>query len=1271
MNTNNYFSKHVVPLAMLLLMLLAGTNATAQNVTVRTSNGSTIAAVKGEGVEDAFFSMGGFALWKHNQLNLTMTTADSDGATMSSSGQFTNPANNIFKSTGEALQLGRGRNTDCYLAFSLPKGYRFTGYEIVFRRNINLGNGSKGNASFGETTSSWDWYSNDTHKTGMKFSTSAARQTIKRESDEMENVLYFKLTNDQNSAYWDSHNNYIEGDDTRAFITLESIELRFTAEADFTPVIPGGSFLNRTAVDIPFSTSCVDLGPIEERFYNENTRVSYSYNNVKDLMANLTLYEEGSHTTDNNFDGTHGEVVAYNDNGTISSQGDFFKVGKAAAEGETAKEQIYYIETPTYLELNNNARTKNPIGYRIVGAEIKYKYGTKQPAHQETVTKEKRTEKQYDTFSISGTVDLWSFDYWDWTHIGNTTYYLTSTAGMSTDEKKKAIWFMDEDGYIRLANNPEMYLKNKTIDRTDNRLAVVSKTDSPAKYAINSSGQITIKSNSNLYLCLQTESEEHWWNTHITKVNYFQMINKGSTKATRAMTGNKVTVNIFETESEIIDFPAFNPSEFTVKLYDKTGKTVYDSKKVTSETKDGSLKITGLNNDAVKIGVTGVGLIQGVLTIQALDPYIDQLEVVCQDKQENAIRMTLPFEANDFSVNGGEFYFYLPQGCIDHKVAITYENLWSHYADETYEGGSAEHNSRFSFVNSDHYNQFTGDNIYNNRTEAAADKETVKERQIVATIGTAPFRFNNADEVGESGGTLTEYPFTKAKYEASPNNGSFSNMEFSVSSSDQHSTAYVFTTDETRYNIAPTTATQHRSYAFYKMIVHVQSAAYTPKVEIVKVYDATNYDDGTNIHANKPFYGAVVTAPYGTSPNIKPGFASDKQIEDAIDKVITNKKDDFSHTDIPESAKQILYLDLTGLGGYFTDAQASMTLNNYKNTKLGTNALVFFPKGVTTKDNNFAFVTEGGSLRAANDIVLTDKQPFFSPYDIQVSSTNYASYSRMVTVPKNGQVQNATVLLPFTVSVKNGVHTNEDGKCSFTMNTMRSNQNMQLNGESDIDYGVAYFAPVTGEKTEANKPYMVKVSSWDESTEDAGQFSFIVKEKASSIVATPKNGSLGQTLFGGESVKGTFEKVNYTFTNQGTYSGKTFPRTDKIFYFANNKYLNLESLIKPTLYVYPFRSVYQYSTSVTPTKLLMSFSVSYDEPQDNTTGISERHAPADLLIQAGNGTLTITATREQNVDIRSMSGMRVNLINMNVGETKTVHLPAGVYIVNNAKIIVK
>ena len=68
----------------------------------------------------------------------------------------------------------------------------------------------------------------------------------------MGNVLYFKLTNSYG----------------RAFITLESVELFFTAEPDYTPVVPAGSFLNKTAVDIPFSTSCVDLGPIEDRDYN-------------------------------------------------------------------------------------------------------------------------------------------------------------------------------------------------------------------------------------------------------------------------------------------------------------------------------------------------------------------------------------------------------------------------------------------------------------------------------------------------------------------------------------------------------------------------------------------------------------------------------------------------------------------------------------------------------------------------------------------------------------------------------------------------------------------------------------------------------------------------------------------------------------------------------------------------------------------------------------------------------------------------------------------
>ena len=94
---------------LMLFLLITGVNqGWAQNVTIKATNGSTIASVKGEGgTNDSFFNLGGFSLWKHNQLNLTMTTADSDVATMAE-GQFMSPACNIFKSSGgDALQLGK------------------------------------------------------------------------------------------------------------------------------------------------------------------------------------------------------------------------------------------------------------------------------------------------------------------------------------------------------------------------------------------------------------------------------------------------------------------------------------------------------------------------------------------------------------------------------------------------------------------------------------------------------------------------------------------------------------------------------------------------------------------------------------------------------------------------------------------------------------------------------------------------------------------------------------------------------------------------------------------------------------------------------------------------------------------------------------------------------------------------------------------------------------------------------------------------------------
>ena len=1181
---------------LLLGVLLAPLSLQAQDVTVRANNGNCLPAVKNstsQGTDDTFYGWDGFALWKHNQLNMTMTTADKDANfDVTEYGQFANPANNIFKSSGEALQLGRGRQQDCYVAFTLPKGYRFTEYTIVFRRNINAptgqtastGEGANGQASFGEVVkgaaaSNWQW------------------------------------------------------------LTLQSITLKFTAEADYTPVTPAGTFLNRTAVDIPFSTSCVDLGIIENRLYNGSTRMSYSYESVKDLMANLTLYQEdGGTKAGTHYDGTTGQVINYDgDGGTITSNGDYFQIG---APGTT--EKIYYIETPNYVELNDVNKTRNPIGYRIVGSEIKYTYGTSRPARTEHVKESILIDsKSYPMFYISGTVDLYEWLLVFWRHIGNRTYYLTASAGMSTDMLERATWFIDDEGYIRLASDPTKYLKNQTVSGTNNRMAIVSRSDRPGKYAINGSGQITIQGSSSttMYLSLNVTEETHGLiprETHPTRVNYFQMINNGTYKATRTLTGREKTFNTYEDREYDLTFPAFTPSDYTLNVYDKTGKKVVKSVTVTSETPDGSLKLDSLNNDAVKIGVVGVGLIEGSLTMQALDPFIDQMTVVCQDQQKPDIRMTQDFYASDFSVNGGEFHFYLPEECAQDgdNVKITFEGLYSHYADESYPkyDVNEKHYSRYNFVKSVHFDAFgeSINNIYNDTAEAAHPR---LERLKVDQAGSKPFVFNNAAEVGAGGGLLIDYPFTLKDYE-----GTFDDVILAVTDSVDTATKYVFTTDETAYNIAPTTAIQHRSYAFYTMVINVHSATYNPTAQLKPVYSQTLYGTGQT----DPFYGVVVTA---NDADGHAGFASTKQVMDKIQSVLPNGT----------TAQQILYVDMSQLAGIYQTNDANTSMADLVK-KYAKNCMVFVPKGTAAQVDNVASKTDAAGLfDAARDIVLTDKEPFYSPYNIRVDAARKVSYKRAITKDKYDKVKNASLILPFVVAVDNtGKHTNPDGT-SFTLHTMQSSKALALIEGSTYAY-FPKLSEVTA--TKANEPYLVKLT--ENSTED--NISFVVEQTGSTLSAT--TGMASNYTFTGAVSTGVAVDASeaqqagtYTFTPTGSYAGQTIAKTANIFYFADDEFVSSADLTTSgTVKAAPFRAYFA-SQRTGGNVRLSTFGVIFEEGDGDTDAIHTLRAnDLGMSIQAGHGTLTITAAEDSNVQ---------------AGETRTISVPAGIYVVNGVKIVVK
>ena len=161
---------------------------------------------------------------------------------------------------------------------------------------------------------------------------------------------------------------------------------------------------------------------------------------------------------------------------------------------------------------------------------------------------------------------------------------------------------------------------------------------------------------------------------------------------------------------------------------------------------------------------------------------------------------------------------------------FTFEDLYSNYGDETYYGNSSIYHSRYSLVNSPYWENSS--NLY----EANPDHD-YRDKIIAYIAGDRKFRFNNADELGNVGGPdatnyLREYPFSLNAYNTA--GGSFVEIKLQ---SNQTKTAYLFTCDETRYNIAPTTALQHRYYAYYIMEVELIKKNYSPVFEWTKVYD--------------------------------------------------------------------------------------------------------------------------------------------------------------------------------------------------------------------------------------------------------------------------------------------------------------------------------------------------------------------------------------------------------------------------------------------------
>ena len=1193
---------------MLALLVMGVSNVFAQNVTISPTSGNLVAASTYE--NEVGFQNGWSSMWRHEQLPLSFTVADDNGLT--EGGEISNPAGNISVYNGNLIIMG-GASPDLYCVLSLPKGYRITGYKLVLINNLN--GRTINNMSIGtETDNTYNttnykargkYNNNDQDYTMAANNNNTSDYVIERTSNsetDMGNQLYFKMTHG-NSSYFG--------------VTIKSFEVWFTAEGTFeAEVKPEEVGVARSVVTAPFQTSKIDVGALKPMTKNGKTYFAYDYRNVQDLTGYNYIYQSNAVIDGAPYEGDEDKHIY-----PVKVDGkDLYAFGN----------DTYFVEPP--VTIHTSSGWESPIGFRIVGARFNYLWGTATQGGTQTLT---------DHYYIM---------------VGN--YYLNDNLQFTTT---RFAWNYDSETknlYTGSGNN----IRYLSCSGDGDQRTLTTSNVNGGYYNL-----IVFTRNGNTYV--------GWDNETANQRYYLRRRNNGNPRVDRNNTTNAATAT--SAGSHTIDLPAFNPGTYTLNVYDKTGTTVEKTIDVTQSNAGGILELEGLNNDAVKFQITNLetgkqALVSVTLLLQALDPYIDKMDIVCHDP-DNQLSLTQSFTADDFSVSGGKFVFYIPQDYQNTDLTFTFSDLYSHYGDATYPDGSNTHFGRYSFVTSDYFFPINGNDnggLYDNAYDPNA---AATSKILTSTAGNIRFKFNNAENLGNESGTTattyyTEYPFSVADYlgSADPDGGSktgeFINCKLKASDDTQKSgTYYVFTADETRYNIAPTTAWQHRYYAFYRMDIELQAKTYTPVLTWNKLYDKTFYTDDSNATQSKSMWGLKlntnekVTDDQGTHD----GYLTVDEILNGIN----NREADETTAGGPVGTDQILYVDGSDL--YSIINSKDTKLSDLK-TSLGTNALVFLPANTTSTLDNFAYKTASGSFRAGKDIVITDKRPFFTPYDIQVDGANFAKYDRQITYSEYDPIAHATIVLPFTINVDNttGIHHNEDNDgVDFTLATMNSGNTLAKKEGSKYDYYAdAYFTKLTS-TSEANKPYVVTLQS-------AGEDQFKAHIKGSLVRATTDNG-----VFKEPTTSGSFEGANYTFTPTGTYTGKEIAdaanATETVFYFGNNYFLDSKTLSTgKSLKILPFRSFYDYKA--TAGAKMSRFYIAFGEnPFGDTNGINEIERDADLAVIPGKGVITLMARAQKDVTIHAVSGITVDKCSLNAGETRTVAVPAGVYVINGVKMVVK
>lgn len=878
------------------------------------------------------------------------------------------------------------------------------------------------------------------------------------------------------------------------------------------------------------------------------------------------------------------------------------------------KNNTYWLETPTDAVAQGNVNI--PVGYRIVGARLVYENNITENIKKgdNIYITDGKGNYMNDKLEFTATKVLWNY---------------AANGKLSTKSGSSTV-------YLRHEESGALFWKTYSLKTT---------TDSDKASAFNTDGtSLFYGSGTNSYIISYDSNGKAAYN--ITQ-------------------SNAIAINSAATSAD---------NSFTVRMFDKTGNGVAQKVTVNKDNPTGDIVLEKLNNDAIKFQIEGLAADQLAyvclqVQLEALNPYIDKMDISCtQPSGEKKLKNQ--YLADDFTIGtNGKVEFAVPTNFGTTGLRFAFEGLHHKNADETYLNiGSVGKHSRYHFVRSEYYD-LIDENLQGHRSEAA-DYDYTKKIEV-KKAGDKAFECNNSDifKAGTYGdGTYyyEENRYSNAAY--ATQGGTWKEMV--VNNGDDYVKRYLVVCDETRYNIAPTTTPRHAFYAYYSTDLKLSTVNYVPELTYTKVYNDAVVP---NTYDANYYVGVKVSLKDTDDRPIAAGqgYVYAKQIIDKIAEDITSKK-----VNAPVDAKHILYFDASNIKSLlFSDTDPSWgTLADLK-TQLGDNALLYMPEGVTANLKNVVTKSlSGDDFVSENDIELVDQQPFFAPYSIRLNAANEVVYKRTVTLNHNETKKWVSLMLPFTVAVdtETGSYVQTKDNCAFTfytMNTDNTFSNAQETGEY-IYEADAHFSPYKGQfVTKPNQSYVVSIDKMEETNSD--KVLFVVRQSGSTIEATPATPE--QPLIQGETATGKIKGEATTLVNYGSYCGVKVPKTNGIFYFNKDKFISSLLLDErfQDVYVLPFRSYYACQNGANNVRYL---NISL-EPNTETSWIDNATetatTSAGFMFSAETGKLTITATKDLRTNIRNINGQTIDTTSLKAGETRTVALPSGIYMVNGTKVVVR